>query len=295
MTDWHQSARLHPYLVCDVFTAEPLQGNQLGVFTDGRAFDAAEMQSLARELNLAETVFLLPARGSGDVRVRIFTPRVELPFAGHPVLGAAFVVGEALELSDVMLETGAGPVSISLERQRGRVVFGRMEQPIPERRPYGRADELLRALDVDGSLLPVDLYRNGPSFVYVALEDEDAVAAVTPDMAALEELNVGAVCFAGRDRFWRVRMFYPGAGVPEDSATGSAAGPLAVHLARHGAIAFGDEIEIQQGVEIGRRSTLFATATGEGDRIDAVHVSGSAVIVAHGHYRTAQRARTGRQ
>jgi trans-2,3-dihydro-3-hydroxyanthranilate isomerase len=285
--DWHGSAELHPYFVCDVFTSEPLEGNQLGVFIDGRPFGPAQMQRLARELNVAETVFLLPPASGGDVRVRIFTPGTELPFAGHPVLGTAFVVAEALGTDVVTLETGAGLVPIALERDGGRPVFGRMRQPIPSWEPYQRAGELLAALGAEGSLLPVELYRNGPAFVYVQLASEEAVAAVRPDLAALAELEVGANCFAGRGHSWKTRMFYPSVGVPEDPATGSAAGPLAVHLARHGRIGFGEQIEIRQGAEIGRPSLLYATVTGEGDRIDSVEVGGTALIVAEGRFRVA--------
>jgi trans-2,3-dihydro-3-hydroxyanthranilate isomerase len=109
------------------------------------------------------------------------------------------------------------------------------------------------------------------------------VAAVQPDLGALGRLAaMGAVCFAGTGRHWKARNFAPGLGVPEDPATGSAAGPLAVHLARHGRIAFGQEIEISQGAEIGRPSTLYARATGDGDRIDSVEVAGAAVVVARG-------------
>src|SRR5580658_11013139 len=143
---WQGSAELHPYFVCDVFTSEPLQGNQLGVFIDGRPFAPAQMQRLARELNVAETVFLLPPTGGGDVRVRIFTPLAELPFAGHPVLGTAFVVGAALGADAVTLETGAGLVPVALERDEGEVVFGRMMQPIPAWEPFTRERELLAAL-----------------------------------------------------------------------------------------------------------------------------------------------------
>src|SRR5579862_4657241 len=110
VTGWHGTSQVHPYLVCDVFTSQPLEGNQLGVFTDGRPFTSEQMQNLARELNLAETVFLLPPQGGGDVLVRIFTPGTELPFAGSPVLGTAFVAGAALGRDEVTLETGAGPV-----------------------------------------------------------------------------------------------------------------------------------------------------------------------------------------
>jgi trans-2,3-dihydro-3-hydroxyanthranilate isomerase len=291
--DWHGSAELHPYFVCDVFTSEPLEGNQLGVFVDGRPFGPAQMQRLARELNVAETVFLLPPASGGDVRIRIFTPGTELPFAGHPVLGTAFVVAEALGTDVVTLETGAGLVPIALERDGGRPVFGRMRQPIPSWEPYQRTGELLAALGAEGSLLPVELYRNGPAFVYVQLASEEAVAAVRPDLAALAELEVGANCFAGRGHSWKTRMFYPSVGVPEDPATGSAAGPLAVHLARHGRIGFGEQIEIRQGAEIGRPSLLYATVTGEGDRIDSVEVGGTALIVAEGRFRVAPSSGSG--
>ncbi len=283
--DWHGSAELHPYFVCDVFTSEPLQGNQLGVFLDGRPFGTAQMQRLAREMNVAETVFLLPPDEGGDVKVRIFTPMTELPFAGHPVLGTAFVVGAALGADTVTLETGAGLVPIALERDRDRVVFGRMRQPIPSWEPYPRAGELLAALGADSTGLPVELYHNGPPHVYVQLASEDAVATLRPDQAALADLEVAANCFAGRDRAWKTRMFYPSAGIPEDPATGSAAGPLAIHLARHGRIRFGEQIEIRQGAEIGRPSVLYATVTGQGDRIDSVEVGGTALIVAEGRFR----------
>lgn len=283
--DWHGSAELHPYLVVDVFTSTPLEGNQLGVFLDGRPFDAEQMQALARELKFAETVFLLPPDHGGDVRIRIFTPASELPFAGHPVLGTAFVAGQALGVHSVTLETGVGPVPIGLERDGDRLVFGRMRQPIPTWEPFPREAELLAALGVEASLLPVEVYRNGPEHAYVRLPSESAVAALVPDMVALTELNVGANGFAGEGRKWKTRMFYPGAGVPEDAATGSAAGPLAVHLARHGQVPFGEQIEISQGVEIGRPSVLYATATGDGDGITSVEVGGVAVVVAEGRYR----------
>jgi trans-2,3-dihydro-3-hydroxyanthranilate isomerase len=282
---WPGSAELHPYFVCDVFTSEPLQGNRLGVFIDGRPFGPALMQRLARELNVAETVFLLPPGEGGDVRVRIFTPGRELPFAGHPVLGTAFVVATALGTDFVILETGAGLVPIALEREGDRLVFGRMRQPIPSWERYERADELLAALGEEESGLPVELYRNGPPHVYVQLASEEAVTAVRPDLAALADLEVAVNCFAGRGKLWKTRMFYPSAGVPEDPATGSAAGPLAIHLARHGRIRFGEQIEIRPGREIGRPSLLYATATGEGDRIDSVEVGGAAVIVAEGRFR----------
>jgi trans-2,3-dihydro-3-hydroxyanthranilate isomerase len=282
----NQTRSLHRYFVVDVFTDTPLEGNQLGVFTDARGFSGERMQRLAREMNFAETVFILPAEAGGDIRMRIFTPAAELPFAGHPVLGTAFVVGSALGRDTVRLETGLGVVPVELERKGERIVFGWMEQPIPTWSPYERQAELLEAIGIERSLLPVEAYRNGPVHVYVQLDDEDAVARLRPNLAALGELGgICANCFAGSGSRWKTRMFAPDLAVPEDPATGSAAGPLAVHLARHGRIGFGDQIEIRQGAEIGRPSILHARAEGAADDVRRVRVGGSAVIVARGDFR----------
>ena len=268
-----------------MFTDVPLEGNQLGVFTDAGSLSPDQMQRLAREMNFSETTFILPPERDGDARVRIFTPNHELPFAGHPVLGTAFVVGESLGLDAVRLETGLGLIPVELERENGRIVFGRMQQVVPPWRAYEREAELLAALGVERSGLPVEAYENGPLHVYVELESEEAVAALRPDMAALADLSrVAANCFAGAGRSWKTRMFAPTGGIAEDPATGSAAGPLAVHLARHSRIAFGDEIEIRQGAEIGRPSVLYAVAEGSGDHVESVRVSGAAVVVAHGEF-----------
>jgi trans-2,3-dihydro-3-hydroxyanthranilate isomerase len=273
------------YLVVDVFTRAPLEGNGLGVFPDARGLSTEIMQRLARELNLSETVFLLPARWEGDCELRIFTPTSELPFAGHPVLGAAFVLGCALQRDVLDLETGAGVVHVELVREAERVLFGRMLQPIPSWRAYEREPELLRALGAERSGLPVEVYSNGPVHVYVELDSEQAVAALDPDMSALNALGeLGVSCFAGSGASWKTRMFAPALGVPEDPATGSAAGPLSVHLSRHGRVPFGAEIEIRQGAEIARPSFLYARTVGTTERIDRVEVGGSAVIVAGGQF-----------
>jgi trans-2,3-dihydro-3-hydroxyanthranilate isomerase len=144
---------------------------------------------------------------------------------------------------------------------------------------------------VERSRLPVEAYPNGPLHVYVELESSEAVSGLKPDFTALAELGeVGANCFAGSAAAWKTRMFAPGAGVFEDPATGSAAGPLAIHLARHGRIAFGQEIEIHQGAELGRPSILYARAQGSEEKIDRVEVGGSAVIVAEGQFRLPARS-----
>ena len=161
-----------------------------------------------------------------------------------------------------------------------------MKQPIPSWEPFDAPSAILSAVGVQRSELPIEIYRNGPEHVYINLGSEAEVAALRPDMAKLADLKVAANCFAGAGRSWKTRMFYPSTGVGEDSATGSAAGPLAVHLARHGQIAFGDEIEIRQGEEIHRPSRLYARVTGTADQIESVEVGGSAVIVASGQYLT---------
>ena len=277
--------RVFRYVVADVFTDEPLAGNPVAVFTDARGLETDEMQRLARELNLSESVFVFPAEQGGHARIRIFTPGIEMQFAGHPTLGTAFVLAAPMQLPEIRLETGAGIVPVALERDGPKIVFGRMAQPIPRWEPYAEAEALLGAVGVERSELPVEEYDNGAQHVYVALGSEDAVAGLRPNLAPLglpEALGVN--CFAGSGTRWKTRMFGLG-GIPEDPATGSAAGPLAVHLARHGRIGFGEEIEITQGVEIGRPSKLFAVVHGSADAIERVEVGGSAVTVAHGEFR----------
>jgi len=272
----------HPYVVTDVFTDTPLEGNPLAVFTRGADLPEAVLQRVAREMNLSETVFVLPPEAGGDARIRIFTPVRELPFAGHPTLGSAFVVGGPSRSDVVRLETGAGLVPVALTWDGERLVSGRMQQPVPRWEPYEDADAVLAAVGVRAARLPVEAYLNGPRHVYVALDSDDAVSSLTPDLGALTRLPVGVSCFAGAGSRWHTRVFAPAHGVPEDPATGSAAGPLAIHLARHGEIAYGQEIEIRQGAEAGRPSTLYARVEGAGDRVDRVEVAGAAVTVARG-------------
>ena len=272
------------YVVVDVFTSTPLQGNQLAVFTDARGIPEEELQRLAKETNLSETTFVYPPEADGHVRMRIFTPSAELPFAGHPTLGTAFVLAAPLQLVEIKIETAGGTVPVQLEREGPRIVFGRMTQPLPTIEPFDGAEDLLAVLGVE-SQLPVELYDNGVPHVFVALGSEDEVAALRPDHQRLSEFGaVGINCFAGEGLRWKTRMFGIGLGMTEDPATGSAAGPLALHLARHGRIAFGDEIEIAQGVEIDRHSTLFARVDGSADNVERIEVGGSAVVVARGEF-----------
>jgi trans-2,3-dihydro-3-hydroxyanthranilate isomerase len=278
---------MRDYVVLDVFTRVPLQGNPVAVFLDAAGLSAQTMQRAARELNLSETVFLFAGDGEADARLRIFTPAVELPFAGHPVLGTAFVVGTSSGGETVTLGTGAGLVPVALTRAGDAIEFGEMAQPLPVAESFSASAELFTALGVAGSEVPVGAWRNGPLHLYVQLPDAAAVDALAPDVGALARVVPGGVsCYAvtapGRVHS---RMFGPALGVTEDPATGSAAGPLAVHLATHGVCDWGTEIEIDQGVAMGRPSRLHARALGGEDGVERVLVGGSAVHVAQGRYR----------
>lgn len=274
---------MHEYVVVDVFTDTPLRGNPVAVFLDAADLPAERMQQIARETNLSETTFVLPPQHDGDVRVRIFTPVNELPFAGHPTLGTAIALGESIPGDLLRMETHMGTIPFRLDRVGGRVVSARMRQPNPTWEPYGQTGHLLAALGLAESTLPVEVYRNGPRHVYVGLPDVPALSRVVPDQRALaDHLDVAVNCFAGSGTRWRTRMFSPAYGVAEDAATGSAAGPLAVHLIRHGLVRPGEEIVIEQGVEMGRPSTMYAVARGTRDVIDEVEAAGSAVVVAKG-------------
>jgi trans-2,3-dihydro-3-hydroxyanthranilate isomerase len=274
---------MYHYVIVDVFTTVALQGNPLAVFPHAADIPTGRMQLIAREMNLSETTFVLPAQADGDRRVRIFTPVNELPFAGHPILGTAAVLGVSTAVDQLRLETAAGTIPVDFHYRRDRTVSASMRQPTPVWEPYQRHRELLDALGVESSALPVDAYRNGPRHVYVGLDSEAALSQTEPDLRALAtHPDMAAICFAGSGTRWRIRMFSPAYGVAEDAATGSAAGPLAVHLGRYGLVPFGKQIEILQGVEMGRPSRMFARAEGTAQQLDTVEVEGSAVITARG-------------
>ncbi|WP_267243689.1 PhzF family phenazine biosynthesis protein [Streptomyces sp. PR69] len=277
---------MHRYVVVDAFSEQPLSGNPVAVFFEADDLPGERMQRIARELNLSETTFVLASRQGGDARIRIFTPVNELPFAGHPLLGTAIALGAERGGDRLRLETRMGVIPFELHRTNGTAVAARMRQPVPDWEPFDRAGELLWALGVKRSVLPVEIYRNGPRHVFVGLEDVPALSALQPDHRALARFDDLAVnCFAGpvgTGTRWRSRMFSPAYGVVEDAATGSAAGPLAIHLARHGLARHGEPIEVLQGVEMGRPSLMLARTRGEGDRVDTVEVGGSGAVFAHG-------------
>ena len=273
----------HRFLVVDVFTDTALAGNQLAVFTDARGIAAETMQALALEIGFSETTFVLPPEQGGTARVRIFNPDHEMQFAGHPVLGTAWALAQPLQRGAVELETGSGIVPVEIDRdESGALVFGRMQQPIPTVEPLEDAARLLAALGLERAELPVELYDNGATHIVVTLPSEDAVAALAPDSVAIASFGVtGVNCVAGGGTRWKTRMFWPRG---EDAATGSAAGPIACHLSRHGWVEWGEWIEVSQGAEIRRPSTLFARADGAGGEVVRVFCGGRAVVVARGEF-----------
>ena len=273
------------YVVADVFTDVPLAGNQLAVFTDGRGVDDETMQKLAREMNFSETVFVLPPEAGGHARIRIFTPATELPFAGHPVLGSAFVLGAPLQLVEIRLETGSGVVPVTLEREGARIIFGRMQQPIPNWEPFEQAEELQELLGVR-SQLPVEVYDLGPHHVFLELGSEGGGRRARARLRCARASDARRrELLRGSGTSWKTRMFAPASGVAEDPATGSACGPLGIHLVRHG------RIELRRGgrgvAGRGDRQAVDALrARGRiAGQIDRVEVGGSAVVVARGEFR----------
>ncbi|MCL2555038.1 MAG: PhzF family phenazine biosynthesis protein [Actinomycetia bacterium] len=274
---------MHQYVVVDAFARVPLTGNPVAVFFEADDLTGEQMQRIAREMNLSESTFVLRPDHDGDVHVRIFTPVNELPFAGHPLLGTAIALGARIPGNRLRIETAMGLIPFELTRAGTTTIAARMRQPVPVWEPFDRAEELLEALGVTKTALPVEIYRNGPRHVLVCLESIEALSKLDPDHRALARFpDMAANCFAGSGSQWRNRMFSPAYGVVEDAATGSAAGPIAIHIARHQLGAYGTHIEITQGVEIGRPSPMGALVHGEGDRVDTVEVDGHGVVALEG-------------
>lgn len=272
---------MRQYLVVNAFADEQLCGNPVAVFLQSDDLSADRMQGIAREMNLSETTFVLKSHSKADWNVRIFTPVNELPFAGHPLLGTAVALARYTDKSQIIIETAMGFVPFELTRRYGQATIASMDQPIPTWERFAPADELLAALGLKQSTMPIEIYWNGPRHVFVGLDTVENLSRLTPDHRALSAFEDVAVnCFAPDHGRWRARMFSPAYGVVEDAATGSAAGPLAVHLGRHGKVPFGADVEIIQGVEIKRRSCMNACAEGSEQHLSRVRVWGTAITFA---------------
>ena len=265
------------YTVVDVFTSTPLEGNPLAVFTGGEGLDDATMQALARETNLSETTFIQRATEGGTARLRIFTPDAELPFAGHPVLGSAWVIARSTPISDVGFETGMGLVPVAIEREGGTLVGARMRQPDPLIAPADvDVDALAAAIGTPLAGDPV-VGANGLAHLLCPVAD---VAAATPDWGALARFDVRTVYLwappVGDEL--RTRMFSP-RGAFEDPATGSAAGALGIHLLQSGVVGPG-RVTMVQGVEIQRPSYIEVDVAEGAPPV----VGGQCAVVARGEF-----------
>ena len=295
-----------PYQTTDVFTQQIFGGNQLAVIPDGQGIGGDLMQAIAAEFNYSETVFLLPPDQPGHLaRLRIFTPAEELPFAGHPIIGVAFVLTRLGRLRPdpvamATLGTAAGPVAIKVEWRGDGSFFGQLTAP---RRPSFTPFEipaglLARALGLaEGDLAspagePCWVVSGGLPFLIVPVVTQQGVERASIDFPAWRELvaitGVPQVSlFSPSDDLtradWHTRMFAPGLGVNEDPATGSAAVALGAWLARASSLPDTSlHWTFEQGIEIGRPSRLEVTAEKAGGAITSLRVGGSAVAVAEG-------------
>ncbi len=284
------SAATLAYEVVDVFTDRPFAGNPLAVVLDADDLDDAALQALAREFSLSETAFPFPAdpvrEPGADYRLRIFTPEVELPFAGHPSVGAAAVLNRLgrLPAGDRVQACGAG--LLPLRVGPGEVV---LQGGTPTHGPGWDPEPLLAAAGLAAADLVAPPQRAGAGleFTYLLVRP-DAVARAAPDLAALRTLPLGTglAVTAWHDGAAHSRVFVPGVGVPEDPATGSAALGLGVALAAGGLLADGRTgYVVRQGAEIGRPSSLRSTVEVDGGEVRAVSVAGTVVPVARGEVR----------
>ena len=288
--------RHFPFVQFDVFSSRPFEGNPLAVFPDGRGLSDQQMQALAREMNLAETTFVLPRDPATErergVRVRIFTVQEELPFAGHPTLGTAFALRGSSGLGEVALELNAGKVPVRFEAKPGQPAFGEMTQPEPkfglihDRETVVRATSL-RDGDIDPSL-PIQTVSTGLPFTIVPLRGLDVIRRLQVDLAGstdyLRQSGGRFFYFVTREtvdpaaRLHARMLFYGG----EDPATGSAAGCATAWMVANGVAQPDEQVLIEQGVEMLRPSRIFVRASRSDNRVVNVRVGGNVVEVLRG-------------
>lgn len=290
----------------DVFTDRAFAGNPLCVVPDGRGLGPEQMQAIAKEMNLSETTFVLPPSDpKADYWMRIFTPAKEIPFAGHPSIGTAFVLasqGRFLlrePITRIHQQVGIGTLPLEIEvakRKPGRVIMtqgtpvfgGAIRDVAPVAEALG-----IEAAPLAASPWPIQPVSTGLHHLMVLLPDLRTLGALRPNFGLLDRLlmEAGALgCYAftletgSAEVLARARMFAPGAGVPEDPATGSAVGPLGAYLAVHGAIQRDRRtFLVEQGVEMGRPSRMWVDVERDAAGMPVtVRVGGAAVAVISG-------------
>ncbi len=291
-----QPTRAYDFVQVDVFTARPLEGNSLAIFTDARGLSDAEMQALAREMNLSETTFVLPRAAEVEreqgVRVRIFTVAEELPFAGHPTLGTSWVLRSSRGSgSQVLLDLNVGRIPVTFAGDS----FGEMRQRDPEFGSRHAADDVARATGLEIADLaddvPIQTVSTGLPFTIVPVRRLDRLQKFSlhwPRAAEYLERNRGGffyfVCRETVDPAARLHarmIFYNG----EDPATGSAAGCTAAWMAMYGVARSGESAIIEQGLEMRRPSRIVVRAERADDRVVNVRVGGEVVEVIRGRVR----------
>lgn len=295
------TTRTFEMIQVDVFTDRPLAGNPLAVFPRAQGLTAEEMQALATEMNLSETTFVTAPRADGDAAVRIFTPETELPFAGHPSVGTACVLVDlgvvtAVEPSTpVVLELGVGPTLVDVEVRGGRAVGATVHQGPPRfvaevPREAAAAVLGLSIDDLHADHAPA-VVGTGLEYTIVPLRDRAALGRIVLDrerLPAFEAAHAELYPCAfndGDDPWIEARGLFPLCGIPEDPATGSAAGPLAAYFARAGVLAAGQTRVVLQGAHIRRPSRLHVSVETTGDTITDVLVGGGVVPVMTGRLR----------
>ena len=287
--------RRFPFVQLDVFTSVPFEGNQLAVFLDGRGLNGDEMQSIAREMNLSETTFILPGDASREkergVQVRIFTVNEELPFAGHPTLGTAAVLRERDQKDRVDLDLKVGKIPVQFTMKDG-LPFGEMTQRDPHFGKIHSRDEVARAAglspDALADDLPIHTVSTGNAFIIVPVKSLAVLQRLAPTWSRmaeyLEKSDGKFFYFVSRETLnqqakLQARMIFYGG---EDPATGSAAGPCAAWAVKYGVIAAGEQALIEQGVEMKRKSRIFVAASLHGDQVVNIRVGGNTVEVLRG-------------
>jgi trans-2,3-dihydro-3-hydroxyanthranilate isomerase len=297
------------YHLIDVFTNQPFGGNQLAVFTNGRGLSPKLMQQLARELNFSETTFVLPPQAAGnDFWVRIFTPAVEMPMAGHPTVGTAFVLALEKLLDDSGLETtlrfeeGVGVIPVRVQWQNKQPALIMMSQPLPEFGPHFTERGLIaEMLSIDpgeiDSNYPLQVISCGVPFLYVPLTNLAALRRVKLRYDLWEQhlqnfASPHPFVFTSETELEKsavhCRMFAPALGIAEDPATGAASGPLGCYLVKYGLVDRQLEEKVsfisEQGFEMGRPSLIHIEIEQAGEQITAVTVGGQCVYMGEGYF-----------
>jgi trans-2,3-dihydro-3-hydroxyanthranilate isomerase len=288
-------ARRLSFVWVDVFARKPLEGNQLAVFPDARGLTSEEMQAIARETHLSETTFVLPAGDAHDLdrgfRTRIFAVAGEMSFAGHPTLGTAFVLNEARRREEIALELQVGRIPVRFSARDG-LPFGEMRQNDPTfgatHDPLAVAKALGIAREELDPRFPVETVSTGNAFAVVPFRALSTLARLRPSISAMDEYLAGTDArffylvsseTVDRSASLHARMLFQGG---EDPATGSAAGPAIAWMVRHGMVRPGQEVLIEQGLEVHRPSQIYGSAQLREGRVVDVRVGGHCLPVVRG-------------